>query len=160
MDLERALVSKALFTGQIDAVIARNITEDHFIDDECRGMFNYILNHVRRYKSSPSLEATKHDNPDFEFIQIQDSLDYILDKFTILVTRRIAQDATVELAKACDDPERYERIAEEFLEVTRTLVTTVPTSEISKFSEVEHRIKAYEERKRDGRPLGVPYGYP
>lgn len=160
MDIERALVSKVVFAGQIDKVISRNIRPDMFADDECRSVYRYILKFAHQYGTAPSLEAAKHDRPEFEWIQIQDTLDFLIDRFTVLVKRRMADDYLEELARACDDPTRAENIDAEFLEVARKLVTAIPSPEVARFSEVEKRIKEYEVRKKEGKKYGIPYGIP
>lgn len=160
MDLERAIVTKIVFSGQIEKVLSRNVELHHFADDECRDMYDYIVRHTRKYKSAPSLEAAKYDKPNFEWFQVQDTLDYLLDRFAVVVKHRLADDMLVELAKACDDPGRVENIEQEFVEVSRKLVTAVPSQEIERFSEVEKRIKVYEKLKAEGKPIGIPYGLP
>jgi replicative DNA helicase len=160
MDLERVLVSKIVFTGQVEAAMSRNIAPEHFFDDECRDMYEYLVEFARRYKSTPSLDAVKHDRPHFEWLQTQETLEWVIDRFAIQVKRKAANDAIEELARAADDRERAENIDLEFLNVAQTLVTALPSGKVDRFSEVEKRVKEYEERKKLGKPLGIPYGIP
>lgn len=160
MDFERLVISKIIFTGQVEEALARKIKEEHFADDECRKMWNYIIRHTRRYKSTPSLEATKNDWPDFEFVQTQETIEWVMDRFVVMVKRRFADDQLVELARIADDPDRREEIDLEFLRVAQDLVASLPTGKVSRFSEAEKRIRAYEERKKSGKRLGIPYGFP
>ena len=160
MDLERVLLSKIVFTGQIEEVLARNINETHFHDDECREMFNYLVEFARRYKSTPALDTVKHDRPDFEWTQTQESIEWVVDRFAVQVKRKMANDMLEELAMAADDRDRAENIDLEFLNVANNLVAAMPTGRVERFSDVDKRIKDYEERKASGKPLGVPYGFP
>jgi replicative DNA helicase len=160
MDLERALVSKIIFTGQVEQALSRSISPEHFADDECRDIYEYIVRYTRKYKSAPSLEAAKHDRPDFDWLQIQDTLDWLIDRFTILVKRRMANDLLVEIAQAADDPDRSENIDLEFLEASQRLIMAVPSGRVERFSDVDKRIKEYERRKASGEKLGIPYGFP
>lgn len=161
MDIERALVTKIIWTGQIEEVLSRNITSDMFADDECREVFKYLVGHTKQYGSAPSVEVAKHVNPDFEWLSIQDSLDWLIDEFTIVVKRRLANDYLEELARAADDPVRARNIDSEFLEISRRLVTAIPSPEISRFNrDAAKRIKEYEKRKAEGTPNGIPFGYP
>lgn len=160
MDLERVLVSKILFTGQIEAALSREITVDHFYDDECRKMYQYILGHTRLYKSCPSLDAVKHDHPDFEFIQTQETIEWVIDRFAIQVKRKVANDMLEELAVAADDRERAENIDLEFLNTAERLIMALPTTKVSRFSEMDKRIAEFEKLKRQGKRLGIPYGIP
>jgi replicative DNA helicase len=160
MDLERLLISKVVFTGQIEAAMARKIVPKHFYDDECRDMYEYLIDHVRRYKSTPSLDAVKHDRPDFDWLQTEQTIEWVIDRFAVQVKRKVANDAIDELARAADDRERSENIDLEFLNVAQNLIMDLPSGKIDRFSEVERRIKEYEERKKLGKPEGIPYGLP
>lgn len=160
MDLERVLVSKIVYTGQIEAALARKIKPSHFHDDECRDMYEYLVNHTRRYKSTPSLEAVKHEKPNFEWIQIQETIDWVIDRFTVQVKRKMANEMLEELASAADDRERSENIDLEFLRLAQDLITELPHNQIERLSEVHKRIHGYEDRKQEGNPVGISYGYP
>lgn len=160
MDLERTLISKILFTGQVEAALSRNITTEHFNDDECREMYEYIVDHARRYKSTPSLDAIRHDRPTFEFIQIEETIEWVIDRFAVQVKRMAANEALIELSRAADDRSRAENIDLEFLNVAQNLIMALPTGKVERFSDAEKRIERYEERKAQGKPPGIPYGYP
>lgn len=160
MDIERALISKIISTGQLEEAIAKGVREDLFADDECREMFGYLNAHARRYKSPPSLQAVKSDKPDFEWEHAQDPLPYIIDRFAVMAKRRLANEMVIELAAACDDPERAEKIDLEFLEVSRKLATLVPSSEVARFRDMDKRIVDYERRVVEGDKPGIPFGFP
>lgn len=160
MDLERVLVSKIVSTGQIEAALARNITADHFYDDECRAMYEYLVNFARVYKSTPSLDAVRHEKPDFEFIPVQETIEWVIDQFAVQVKRKEANESIDELARAADDPERAQNIDLEFLNIAQNLITALPSGHVDRFSEVDKHIREYEERKAQGKPMGIPYGLP
>ena len=160
MDVERALVSKIISTGQIEEAVAKQIRPEHFADDGCREVYEYVVDHVRQFKTPPSLEAAKDDLPDFEWLFTQDALDYLIKKQSILVKRRMADDLVVELAKACDDPERAEQIDLEFIDAARQLATAVPSASVSRFSDMDKRIEKYERDKKEGNKAGIPFGFP
>lgn len=160
MDLERVLISKILYTGQVEAALSRSITTEHFYDDECRELFAYIVDHARRYKSTPSLDAVRHDRPTFEFIQTPETIEWVVDRFTVQVKRKVANEMLIELSHAADDRDRSENIDLEFLNVAHNLVLALPTGKVERFSDAEKRIEQYETRKAKGKLSGIPYGYP
>jgi replicative DNA helicase len=161
VDTERALVSKIISTGQLEEAVSKGIREDLFADPECQDVFRFLLGYARRYKSPPSMQVVKEEKPDFEWEHIQDPLDWLIDRFTVLAKRRLANDMLEELARACDDPERAEKIDLEFLEVSRKLATLVPSTEVGRFkADMEKRIKEYEERVEEGHKHGIPFGFP
>lgn len=160
MDLERLLISKVIFTGRIEEAMARQITDGHFADDECRDMWKYLATHTYRYKSCPGLDVVKHDFPDFEFVQTQESIEWVLDRFTVMVKRRFADNYLIDLGRAADDPERREDIDLEFLRVAQDLIRSLPTGKVSRYSEAEKRVKEYEKNRKAGKKPGIPYGMP
>jgi replicative DNA helicase len=161
MDIERALVSKIITTGKLEDAVSRGIREDLFADEECAKIFAYVTNHNRRYRTPPTLAAVKEDNPNFHWDHVQDPLDWLIDKFIILSKRRLANEMVVELAEACDDPERAANIDLEFLEVSRKLATLVPSVQVSRFKDgMEKRIEDYELRAKEGKLPGIPFGFP
>lgn len=161
MDVERALVSKIISTGQLEIAMSRGLRDDLFRDDDCRAVWDYLLDHQRRYRTPPSLAAVKHDQPKFEWFHVEDPLDYLLDKFVVLAKWRLAQDMVVELARACDDPARAQKIDQEFLDVSRRLATLVPSTEVRHFkAEMGRRIDGYERAVEEGVKPGIPFGFP
>src|SRR5436190_218741 len=161
MDIERAVVSKIVSSGQLEAALARGIRSDLFYDEECRDLFDYLSDYTRRYKSAPSLAAVKTDRPKFEFEHVSDSIDFLIDRFARVAKRRLANEMVVELAKACDDPKRAENIDQEFLEVSRKLAQLVPSQEVASFTTgMEKRIDEYELRAKNGSTKGISFGFP
>jgi replicative DNA helicase len=160
VDVERAIVSKIASTGDVESVLADGIRVDHFISEDCRQLFRYIVEHKRLHRLPPSLEAIKSDNPNFEFFFSQDALSYLIEKMKVLVKRRLADELLDQLAQACDDPDMAKDIDLHFLDVSRQLATIVPTTRIASFKEIEPRIAEYERKKAEGKPPGIPYGFP
>lgn len=160
MDIENALVSKIVATGQLDLAVTKGIKPEHFADEEVRDVYVYLLQHTRVYKSPPSMEVVEEDWPKFEFEYVEDSLEFVIDRFIKLVKRRLANKYAVELAKACEDPKRSENIDLEFLEVSRELATVVPSTQVHRFSDMDKRLKEYELRAKEDKPTGIPFGYP
>jgi replicative DNA helicase len=170
VDIERALVSKIISTGQLEDAISKGIKPEMFADPECRSLFIFVMEHQRRYKTAPSINAVKlhiQENTGkdkmYQTIELEigaDALDWLIDKFIILCKRRYAQEMVVELAKLADDPKEGENIDLHFLEVSRKLATLVPSTEVARFSDMEKRITEYEQRVKEGRKVGITFGFP
>lgn len=160
MNVEKCLVSKLIATGQYEKVVACDITADMFVDEEAANMFEYVAHHARRYKSTPSMETAKDDNPDFDFEHVQEPLEYVIDKFMTLVRKRMAQERVKDLAEAIGDPERAAKIELEFLEAARHIAMSVPSTQVSRFSDIDQRAADYERRAREGDKPGIPFGFP
>lgn len=160
MNIEQALLNKIITTGQLEDAVSRGVRSDLFADDECRDMFEYISDHARRYKSPPSTNAVQSDKPGWSVEHNQESLDYLIDKFTVLCKRRLSQEALLELAKLTEDPQEGPNLDLHFLEVSRRLATLVPSTQVARFSDMEQRVAEYEQRAAEGKKVGVPFGYP
>lgn len=160
MDIERALISKVIQTRQAETVIARGIEIDHFADNESRDVWETVLDHMRRYKSPPSLEAVKTKHETFQLQLSQDALDYLIDQFIVAVKRRKAIEVGRDFMAAIDDPDRLPDIEVTALDMARNLTEIVPAPRASRYSEMEQRIDKYMERKESDDPMGIRMGVP
>jgi replicative DNA helicase len=161
MDIERALISKIISTGQLEEVVSRGIRFDFFSDPECQDMFKYLAGHVRRYKVAPSSAAVKEAKPGFEYVIVQDPLNYLIDEFVVKVKRLKANEMLRELAVIASDREKSRDIELHFMEISRTLATMVPSIEVHNFArDMESRIIDYERKAKEGVPPGIPFGFP
>jgi len=134
------------------------ISETHFADEENVAIFNFMTDHFRKYKTSPSLEVVKEAFPEHLFETEQDTLQYLKDEFLKVVKRRYAMQAIWDLAEAVDDKELVGNIDALFLEKSRELAQIVPVTQLSKFSDMDKRILSYEsgEDVIDGIFMGIP----
>jgi replicative DNA helicase len=168
VDYEAALLSKVITTGRLEDVVAKGIRPEHFADDSCRELFLYLTDYARRYKDLPSIRMVSDhiDSTDelrgFEIDHIEDNLEALTDKFIVIIKRRMANDAVIELANVLDrgDDERTKDIDLEFLEIARNLATVVPSTKVARFSDMDKRIIEYRRRKAEGKPTGIPFGFP
>ena len=117
-----------------------------------------MTDHFRRYKTSPSLDVVKEEFPNHLFETESDTLQFLKDEFLKVVKRRYAMQAIWDLAEAVDDKELVGDIDSLFLEKSRELAQIVPVTQLSKFSDMDKRILAYEsgEEVYDGIQMGIP----
>jgi len=158
MDFERKLVNAVAQRSNVESLLLSGIKEEHFSDEEHREIFVFMTEHFRKYKTSPSLDVVKNAFPEHLFETEQDTLQYLKDEFLKVVKRRYAMIAVHELADALDDNELIGDIDSLFLEKSRELATIVPVTQLSKFSDMDKRITAYEagEDSVDGIYMGIP----
>lgn len=158
MDFERKLVNAVAQRSNVESLLLSGIREEHFYDEENREIFIFMTEHFRKYKTSPSLDVVKSAFPGHLFETEQDTLQYLKDEFLKVVKRRYAMIAVHELADAIDDGELVGEIDALFLEKSRELAQIVPVTQLSKFSDMDKRIMAYEagEDNIDGIYMGIP----
>lgn len=158
MNAERSLLSKAVQTGQVEALIAKGVSEVQFSDNACKDVWASCVAHIGRYHSSPSFEAVRSSNPDFSFEVVTDSLDYVFEEFVKQSKRRAAINGLREVARAVDDPSRVFEIETEVLELGASLAQMFTMGNAERFSDMHRRIAEYEKRAEEGTVKGVPIG--
>jgi replicative DNA helicase len=160
MDVERALVAKLVRTGAVETTMGLGIEETHFDDPngDPAKVYRWMVDHVRKYRSAPSIDAFKKQFPDYTLDSVSDSMEYIVDEFVTRTKRREAIKRLEDLATIVDDPVRVKEIEEEFLAAARDMSRVIPGSHASKFSDMEKRIDMYLARKAQENPMGIPFG--
>lgn len=154
------LVARIAQTGHVEQAMSRGVGPEHFVDPECRAIWDFIREHATRYRAAPSLSVVRERFPDHGFEVTSDSTEYVIDRFMKHVRRRMAIDALRELAGSVDDDQVVGRIDELFLERARQLSQAVPSPRASRLSEAKQRIDRYHELVRSGAPMGIPMGIP
>lgn len=150
-------------------VMARSIEPHHFVERR-KGdtspvplpgeVYAWMVGHLRRYRSVPSMELARSIFPSFEFIDSTDSLEAIVDQMVALVKRRELIEGLREGARIADDPERVKDAEVHMFEIAAALARAVPSSSISRFSDSLNLLKLYEERERTGQTPGVSFAVP
>lgn len=166
MDVERALLSAAIGSGAISAVVSRGILPEHFIGEQTQRVYEWCSDYSRRYGASPALHIVQHRHPDWQGEWSAATLDFLCDEFLCEVRRRAFESKVLELAEIPErvGRDRYwamrERLDEILLDAARELAAIVPTGTVGRFAQdLEMRIESYEDEKgrhRPGIPLGIP----
>lgn len=159
MDIERALISKCI-EGNVEKLVSRGVGPQHFEDEKNRAVFQTITHHMARYGAPPSRDAVLAKHPGYAIDIVQDTLDYILDLFVKKVQRREAQKSVLDLAAALDSKRDDLDIDSLFMEHAERVAQSIPSSRVSRLSDVPTRIQLYNKMLREGRIPGVPLGIP
>ncbi len=157
---ENALVSKTSQNGGTEELIAHGIQANHFSQKDNKEVFVFIVDHLKRYKSHPSFDLIREKFPNYKWEVIADPLEVVKDNFIVEVKYAASVEAFRELAHILRDnnPDDITRIDELFLDKAKDLAKIVPSSHISRFSDMEDRIKLYRKMKEEGITVGIPYG--
>lgn len=158
MDTERAFLSKVVLSGQIEQALAEGINDSHFEGEQLQDIFAFVTDHARKYKSAPSLEVVREKFPDFNFEVPTDSFEYLKHRFVGQVKKRTAMRSIQDLAEVVVKAGDSDNIEGMFMEEARRLSQLMPTTKISRFSEIDKRIDAYEsgEDMNYGIKMGIP----
>ena len=158
MDIERALISKCVQGGLIETLVSREIAGVHFEDEDTRAVFQTCVQHMARWGSAPSMDVVREKHPQYRFDVVTDTLDFLIDKFIKHVQKREGRRSVLDLASAIDEPDIDLDVL--FMEHAERVARVIPTSKISRLSDVKSRIEKYNELLRTGRIPGVPLGIP
>lgn len=115
MDVQHALLSKLIHGGDITHVINARITPEFFLDDQYRRIYEYLIEHWRKYRQPADLDVMTHAFPSYVWPQHPQSLDYFIDGLRERRKTSIITDTWNEVMpyfQSKDDPEAMEKILE------------------------------------------------
>lgn len=159
-DVERSLISSIISSGNLAEVQSRNIDPEHFVDEQCQAIYEWMMDFQRAHKSTPSARAVKQEFPQWNAEISRDPLSYHVDKFLLKVKERTAIELVRDYHEAIDDPSLLPDIEMHALEMARTLMEIVPQPSVQRFSAMPARMKEYDRRKREGIRHGIDMGIP
>ena len=160
MDIERALISKALSTGELAELVARGIDPDHFADEEIADLYEWSTEFMATHAAPPSMTATKLEFRDFQPLLTQEPLTWHVQQFERKVKERLAVELVRDYHDCLDDPNEIDEIDLRALEMARRLAEIIPAPKAMRFSEGTARKEDYERRKKKDIALGIPLGIP
>ena len=115
MDIQHALLSKVILDSSITIAVNAKITTDFFTDDKYQRVWEYLVEHWRKYGTPPDEAVVKLAFPSYQWKTYPQPLDYFIEglrqrrKRTILVTA--LQDSSKYL-QASDEPDAIDLMAE------------------------------------------------
>ena len=71
-------ISKIISTGDFSIVTLNNLSDKYFFNYKAE--FNYIVNHYSQYKKVPDKETFLRMFPDFDYMQVQEPFDFLLEQ--------------------------------------------------------------------------------
>lgn len=79
MDIQKALLAKTIHDGDILTVVNARITPEFFTDDRYRRVFEYLLEHWRKYGTAPDIDVVNRAFPSYEWPKYGHTIDYFID---------------------------------------------------------------------------------
>ena len=163
MDLQQALLSKIIRDRDLATVVNARITADFFTDDQWRRVYEYLINHWRKFSTSPDLESVKHDFPSHNWPELDQSIDYYIHglrqrrKRAILTEGLNGAAGLLHTENAPEALDQMEVLLRESL--TRVRLETTPTSDIDFTQRGEEVIARLDRRmKNPGYLRGISTG--
>ena len=160
MDIERALLSKALQSGELPDLVARGIEVDHFADEDLADLYDWAVDFMSKHAQPPSMTIAREEFRDFKPLLTQDPLSWHVDQFIRRVKERLAIELVRGYHDCLQDPAEIDEIELRALEMARELTEIVPSPKARRFSEGTARREDYARRKKKNIVHGVKIGIP
>ncbi|CAB4152470.1 DnaB Replicative DNA helicase [uncultured Caudovirales phage] len=98
-DNELRLISRAIRTRDIAPILEYGLQDDWFYVDENRSVWKFIRQHFSKYSEVPTAVTVKDNFPTYRLLNVDDSIEYLLDQ---LVEYRRRQKAIEIVQDAAD----------------------------------------------------------
>ena len=99
-DYEVRLLSKAIRDRNILPLIEAGVEPSWFNNPEVRDAYRWVIRHWTTYREVPTATSVKFENPQFPLLKVEDSLDYLVDKFLEFRRAVKIEDAVQEAIEA------------------------------------------------------------
>lgn len=159
---ETLLLSKVIVDRDLSPLFQRNVNDSWFVDNEDRKVWSLLKSHFTKYGECPSFDVVKENFPSYQLLEVNDSVDYLLDG--IIANRRKVATVTMigEAIEAIGSRKDHESA---LLELQKGLVK-LEQDGLTKSSDIditENPMQLWEDylhRKNNPGLLGVPTGFP
>lgn len=164
MDVERRIVAAIARTQNMEPLLAHDLQPHHFLQRKDHDqsleplpgeVYAWMLDHLRRFRSVPSLELLRSRWPAFEIVESTDGVAALLEQMIGLVAYRELCTFNRQTAELCDDPSKWLDAEQHVFEAARELSRRLPGSSVTRFSDAINFLDLYKERAATGRTPGV-----
>jgi len=160
VDIERALITKALQAGELSELVARGIEADHFADEDIADLYDWAVYFMSKHAQPPSMTIARDEFPSFKPLLTKDPLSWHIERFVLRVKERMAVELVRGYHDMLEDPNEIGEIELRALEMARELTEVVPSPKARRLSEGKARKQEYEQRKKKNIQLGLNIGIP
>jgi replicative DNA helicase len=163
MNYENQLLNRALQDRNLSPLFTRGVTDSWFNEDDDKRVWVFVRDHHSKYAECPSESVIKDNFPTYQITEVQDSVDFLIDK--VIEGRRVSiinntiRDAIQEIELRRDHESALTAIQRGFARLEDDGLTG--SSDIDITANADSRWEEYLERKNlpDGL-RGLPTGFP
>ena len=161
MNNEARLLSKIIETRNLGLALERNVTDTWFADSSDKNLFKFLHSHYAEYQECPSFEVIKDNFPTYSVLNVEDSIDYLLDKM-VESRRKVAIVNTI--GNALDEIEKKKDHEAALTQIERGLIRLEEeglnrSNDLEITTAAKRAKKDYEFRKNNPGLLGLPTGF-
>lgn len=96
-DNELRLLSRAVRERDITPLLEAGVQADWFVNPECRAVWKWLVEHWSKYGEVATPTSVKDEFPNFALLKVEDTLEYLLDRF-IGYRRYVKVEDTIQSA--------------------------------------------------------------
>lgn len=162
MDLERRLISRALYDTDIDLALNAGVTGEMFYYPDNRAVFVFMERCRREYGRSPTPRMAKEVFPHYRFIDdVEEPLGWLVAELLKEERLVILSEAGPLISEALDakDADRAQQLMSEAAQ-RAALASPNATKDVNVGDVVKHYIQMFRDRATGSGLLGLPTGFP
>jgi hypothetical protein len=158
-DNEHRLVSKVVRDRNIIPVLEQGIKDDWFVDDDLRRVWKFVRDHYVNYREVPTAVAVIDNFPNFKVIDVEDTIDYLIDNMVAFRRRTITRNGIEIVVNKIDMNDHEAAILE--MSKTVSLVNEQGVIGTTHVDLSENPDKFWEDYQnvQGNKLLGVPTGF-
>lgn len=98
-DNEQRLLGKIIRDRDIVPALQRGVQDDWFLDEDNKRIWKFVRKHYAEYGEVPTAVTVKDHYPNYKVLDVQDTIDYLLD--TLVTFRRwlLTRDGTAKVVE-------------------------------------------------------------
>lgn len=161
-DNEYRLISKAIRDRNLAPLLEAGVNNDWWSNPDVRGVWRFLVKHWNQYGEVPTATSVNDEFQNFKVLNVDDSLEYLLDRF--IGYRRythvedMLQDAAEVLSRQNDHESALQIVEKALTQIYQE--GTPGTTDLFLSRDPESRFRQYEEdEKKSGSLLGLPTGF-
>lgn len=153
-------------TGRVDELVARGVEARHFIDPEIRAVFETCSKHHQVWRAPMSVDAVRRQHPEFRPVPVTDELGYLIDEFSVDRGMKFGEKTVMDMADiiamAEEGREGFAKsdVPDLLMDRMRTYLAQMPTSNFSRYSDMDKRVDYVREQQDKGLLPGIKLGIP
>jgi replicative DNA helicase len=158
-DNEHRLVSKVIRDREITPALQLGVTDAWFLDDDNKKVWAFVRKHSSEYSEVPTVVTVKDHYPNYKVLDVQDSLDYLLNTMVDFRRRLLTRQGLETAVEMLQDNNHDAALLA--MEATVSKVNSqgvLGTHEVDLTKNTEERYKDYQALQNQ-EFLGIPTGF-
>jgi replicative DNA helicase len=162
MNNESKLLSKVIEERNLGYILENGVTDAWFADDSDRRIFTFMREHYAEYQECPSLEIIQENFPTFQLLEVNDNIQYFIDK---LIDNRRKSTILDTISSAIASVEKGQDHESALMAMERGIIS-LEEQGLTRSNDLEITTAAklakeeYEFRKANPGLLGLATGFP